>query len=64
MSKKRGKPAARRSTAKKKAGNPVVREAQSATPTAHRIIGTGRFSSGISDLATNKKYLEDFGKKR
>ncbi|MCI0638262.1 MAG: hypothetical protein L0Y72_11595 [Gemmataceae bacterium] len=26
------------------------------------IIGTGMFDSGIPDLATNKKYMEGFGK--
>ncbi len=28
-----------------------------------KLIGIGRFASGIPDLATNKKYMEDFGKK-
>ena len=27
-----------------------------------KIIGTGQFDSGIPDLATNKKYMEGFGK--
>jgi hypothetical protein len=27
-----------------------------------RLIGVGEFDSGISDLATNKKYMEGFGK--
>ena len=27
-----------------------------------RIIGSGMFDSGIPDLATNKKYMEGFGK--
>lgn len=27
-----------------------------------KIIGTGKFSSGIPDLATNPTYLEGFGK--
>ena len=26
------------------------------------IIGTGQFCSGLPDLATNKKYMEGFGK--
>lgn len=26
-----------------------------------KMIGVGEFDSGISDLATNKKYLEDLG---
>ena len=28
-----------------------------------RLIGLGKYDSGVSDLATNKKYMEDFGKK-
>jgi hypothetical protein len=28
------------------------------------LIGAGMFDSGISDLATNKKYMADFGKTR
>jgi hypothetical protein len=27
-----------------------------------KIIGSGKFDSGISDLATNKKHMEGFGK--
>jgi hypothetical protein len=27
-----------------------------------KIIGTGQFCSGVPDLATNKKYMEEFGK--
>jgi predicted transcriptional regulator len=27
-----------------------------------KIIGLGKFDSGVSDLASNKKYLEDFGR--
>lgn len=27
-----------------------------------RIIGLGKFDSGIPDLATNKKHMEGFGK--
>ena len=27
-----------------------------------KIVGTGKFSSGIPDLATNKKHMEGFGK--
>jgi hypothetical protein len=30
----------------------------------HGLIGAGMFDTGIPDLATNKKYLEDFGKTR
>ena len=26
-----------------------------------KIIGTGKFSSGVPDLATNEKYMEGFG---
>ena len=29
---------------------------------ARKIIGTGQFCSGIPDLASNKKYMEGFGK--
>ena len=36
----------------------LVRKAHSTISAAHRIIGTGKFRSGIPDLATNKKYLE------
>ncbi|MGD0729878.1 MAG: hypothetical protein ABR956_01345 [Terracidiphilus sp.] len=28
-----------------------------------RLIGIGCFDSGLTDLATNKKYMEGFGKK-
>lgn len=28
-----------------------------------RLIGIGKYDAGVSDLATNKKYMEDFGKK-
>jgi hypothetical protein len=28
-----------------------------------RMIGIGMFSSGLGDLATNKKYMEGFGAK-
>ncbi len=28
------------------------------------IIGAGQFDSGIPDLSTNKKYMEDFGMTR
>jgi hypothetical protein len=28
-----------------------------------RLIGVGIFSSGLGDLATNKKYMEGFGAK-
>jgi hypothetical protein len=27
------------------------------------LIGIGMYDSGVSSLATNKKYMEDFGKK-
>jgi hypothetical protein len=32
-------------------------------PRKRRLIGTGKFSSGIPDLASNKKHMEGFGKK-
>ena len=28
-----------------------------------RLIGIGMYDSGVTDLATNKKYMEDFGLK-
>ncbi len=27
-----------------------------------RIVGLGKFSSGVNDLGSNKKHLDDFGK--
>jgi predicted transcriptional regulator len=27
-----------------------------------KIIGLGQFDAGVSDLGSNKKYLEDFGR--
>jgi hypothetical protein len=48
----------------------VVREGirlmdkQCAAPPRRKLIGVGMFDSGIPDLATNKKYMEDFGLKR
>jgi hypothetical protein len=33
-------------------------------PRRRGLIGAGMFDSGIPDLATNKKYMEDFGKTR
>jgi hypothetical protein len=36
--------------------------ASSHLPAGHRrIAGIGKFSSGVSDLATNKKHLRGFG---
>ena len=32
-----------------------------AAPPRRKLIGVGEFDSGIPDLATNKKYLEDLG---
>ena len=32
-------------------------------PTHRKLIGIGMYDSGVSGLATNKKYMEDFGKK-
>jgi hypothetical protein len=41
----------------------LVRKAHPTVSAAHRVIGAGKFRSGIPDLATNrKKYLEDFGR--
>ena len=40
----------------------LVRKAHPTVSAAHRIIGSGKFRSGIPDLATNKKYLEGFGR--
>ena len=31
-------------------------------PKRRKIIGSGQFDSGLTDLATNKKYMEGFGK--
>jgi hypothetical protein len=31
-------------------------------PTVHRVIGVGRFASGIPDLGSNKKHLKGFGR--
>jgi len=47
----------------------VVREGirlvdkQHAKPVRRKLIGVGEFDSGITDLATNKKHLEDLGVK-
>jgi hypothetical protein len=32
-------------------------------PRRRGLIGAGMFDSGVSDLSTNKKYMEDFGVK-
>ena len=32
-------------------------------PRRRKIIGAGEFDSGVDDLATNKKYMEGFGRK-
>ena len=37
---------------------------RSAPGRKQRIIGMGQFDSGLPDLATNKKYMEDFGLSR
>ncbi len=34
-----------------------------ASPPRRKLIGIGKYDSGIADLATNKKHMEDFGKK-
>jgi hypothetical protein len=31
-------------------------------PTKAKVIGLGRFSSGVPDLGSNKKHLRDFGR--
>jgi hypothetical protein len=42
----------------------ILRMGQLRTPPPRRkLIGIGEFDSGIPDLATNKKYLEDLGVK-
>jgi hypothetical protein len=33
-----------------------------ATPRKRKIIGMGEFEGGPPDLATNKKYMEDYGR--
>ena len=40
----------------------LVRNAHPATTAAERIVGAGKFRSGIPDLATNPRFLEDFGR--
>ena len=32
------------------------------TPKKRKIIGMGEFDAGPPDLATNKKYMEDYGR--
>jgi hypothetical protein len=32
-----------------------------AAPSAKRVIGVGRFASGVPDLGSNKKHLRGFG---
>ena len=41
----------------------LVTAEQRATKPRPRLIGIGMFSSGLGDLATNKKYMEGFGAK-
>lgn len=31
-------------------------------PAADRIVGLGKFESGVKDLGSNKEHLRDFGK--
>ena len=38
-------------------------EQRHAIPPVRRLIGIGRFDSGISNLATNKEHMKDFGVK-
>jgi hypothetical protein len=32
------------------------------SPSAKRVIGVGRFTSGLPDLGSNKKHLQGFGR--
>ncbi len=32
-------------------------------PGSSRIVGIGKFSSGVGDLASNKRHLEGFGRR-
>lgn len=41
----------------------MVQQHAAPKPKRRKIIGVGKFDSGVSDLATNKKYVEDFGLK-
>ena len=41
----------------------LVTAERSAAKPRPRMIGIGMFSSGLADLATNKKYMEGFGAK-
>ncbi len=38
-------------------------EKHHAPPPIRKLIGIGKYDSGVSDLSTNKKYMEDFGKR-
>jgi hypothetical protein len=38
-------------------------EKHHAPPLPRKLIGIGMYEGGPSDLATNKKYMEDFGRK-
>jgi hypothetical protein len=44
----------------------VVREGirllAAAQPKSRKIVGLGKFSSGVSDLGSNKKHLRGFGR--
>lgn len=40
----------------------LVRQSGEGAPV--RIIGLGKFDSGVSDLGSNKKHLEGYGKRR
>jgi hypothetical protein len=37
--------------------------ATTATGTKRRIVGVGKFASGIPDLGSNKEHLEGFGRR-
>ncbi len=38
-------------------------DAEVAAPSAPRIVGVGRFESGLSDLGSNPEHLRGFGRK-
>jgi hypothetical protein len=39
-----------------------IRTLAACQPKSRRIVGLGKFSSGISDLGSNKKHLQEFGR--
>jgi Arc/MetJ-type ribon-helix-helix transcriptional regulator len=38
-------------------------EEQHALQPRRKLIGVGKYDAGVRDLTTNKKYMEDFGRK-